>query len=71
MKNIVGSERLDASNNATVEVINPATGEVIDTVPNATEEDVDRVVKIAQDAEKKWSENAIYMNDGRNTRKNL
>ncbi len=60
MKNIVGSERLDASNNATVEVINPATGEVIDTVPNATEEDVDRVVKIAQDAEKKWSKMPLH-----------
>lgn len=60
MKNIVGSERLDASNNATVEVINPATGEVIDTVPNATEEDVDRVVKIAQDAEKKWAKMPLH-----------
>jgi len=60
VKNIVGSERLDASNNATVEVINPATGEVIDTVPNATEEDVDRVVKIAQDAEKKWSKMPLH-----------
>ena len=33
---------------------------MIDTVPNATEEDVDRVVKIAQDAEKKWSKMPLH-----------
>mgnify|MGYP001067043754 CR=1 FL=1 len=32
MKNLIGGEKLDASNGAVIEVINPATKEVIDTV---------------------------------------
>lgn len=60
MKNIVGSKNLDASNNETVEVINPATGEVIDTVPASTEDDVDQVVKIAEEAQKKWAKVPLH-----------
>ena len=60
MKNIVGSKNLDASNNETVEVINPATGEVIDTVPASTEEDVDQVVTIAEEAQKKWAKVPLH-----------
>lgn len=48
MKNLIGGEKLDASNGAVIEVINPATKEVIDTVPNSTVEDVDIAVKIAK-----------------------
>ncbi len=60
MKNIVGKERLDASNKKVIEVENPATGEILDTVPNATKEDVDRVVKIAKIAQKKWAKIPLH-----------
>ncbi len=60
MKNIVGDKNLDASNNETVEVINPATGEIIDTVPNSTEEDVDQVVRLAEKAQKKWAKVPLH-----------
>lgn len=60
MKNIVGSEKLDASNEAVIEIENPATGEFIDTVPNSTEEDVDKVVKIAKDAQKEWERTPLH-----------
>lgn len=60
MKNIVGKERLDASNKEVIEVENPATGEILDTVPNATKEDVDRVVKIAKAAQKKWKKVPLH-----------
>lgn len=60
MKNLIGSKNLDASNNEEVEVINPATGEVIDTVPASTEEDVDQVVKIAEEAQKKWAQIPLH-----------
>lgn len=60
MKNIIGSERLDASDEKVIEVINPATGEVIDTVPNATEEDVARVVEIAESSQKAWAKMPLY-----------
>ena len=50
MKNLIGGEKLDASNGAVIEVINPATKEVIDTVPNSTVEDVDICLLYTSDA---------------------
>lgn len=60
MKNIIGKERLDASNNAVIEIINPATKAFIDTVPNSTIEDVDKVAKIAYNAQKVWENISMY-----------
>ena len=37
VKNLIGYEWKDASNGAVIEVVNPATQELIDTVPNVTE----------------------------------
>ena len=39
MKNLIGGKFVDASNGEKADVINPATNELIDTVPLATEED--------------------------------
>ena len=39
----------------TIDVINPATGAVVDTVPAATKEDVDKAVACAKAAQKKWA----------------
>ncbi len=47
VKNLIGYEWKEASNGAKIEVVNPATSELIDTVPNVTEEDVDEAVKVA------------------------
>lgn len=60
MKNLIGGEKLDASNGAVIEVINPATKEVIDTVPNSTVEDVDIAVKIAKNSQKEWEKVSIH-----------
>ncbi len=60
MKNIIGREMLDASNGAVIEVTNPATKALIDTVPNSTVEDVDKVAKIAHQAQKVWENMSIY-----------
>ena len=60
MKNLIGGEKLDASNGAVIEVINPATKEVIDTVPNSTVEDVDIAVKIAKNSQKEWGKVSIH-----------
>ena len=60
MKNLIGYEWKDASNGAIIEVVNPATQELIDTVPNVTEEDVDTAVKVAMIEQKKWQEVSIY-----------
>lgn len=54
MKNLIGYEWKEARDGAKIEVINPATGELIDTVPNVTDEDVDEAVKVAVIEQKKW-----------------
>ena len=46
VKNLIGYEWKEASNGAKIEVVNPATSELIDTVPNVTDEDVDEAVKL-------------------------
>ena len=60
MKNLIGYEWKDASNGAVIEVVNPATQELIDTVPNVTDEDVDEAVKVAMIEQKKWEKVSIY-----------
>ena len=60
MKNLIGYEWKDASNGAVIEVVNPATQELIDTVPNVTDEDVDEAVKVAIEEQKKWEKVSIY-----------
>jgi succinate-semialdehyde dehydrogenase/glutarate-semialdehyde dehydrogenase len=56
MKMLVGSDWVDASDRATRNVINPATGEVVDTIPDASEADVARAIGIALEAQKAWAE---------------
>ena len=60
VKNLIGYEWKDASNGAVIEVVNPATQELIDTVPNVTDEDVDEAVKVAMVEQKKWEKVSIY-----------
>ena len=60
MKNLIGGERLDAKNKDIIKIINPATKEEIDTVPNSTIEDVDFAVKTAKKAQKEWAKISIY-----------
>ena len=45
MKMIIDGKAVDASGGETIPVTNPATGQVIDTVPSATEADVDLAVR--------------------------
>lgn len=54
MKMFIDGVAVDASDGQTIEVTNPATGEVIDTVPAATPEDVKKAVDIAKKAQKEW-----------------
>lgn len=60
MKNIIGKELLDAKNGAVIEVTNPATKVLIDTVPNSTLEDVDMVAKVAYAAQKGWENTPMH-----------
>ena len=53
-KQFIGGEWVESSSGETIEVLNPATGEVIAEVPRATEEDVARAVGAAKDAWETW-----------------
>ena len=60
VKNLIGYEWKEARDGAKIEVVNPATSELIDTVPNVTEEDVDEAVRVAEIEQKKWAEVPIH-----------
>jgi 1-pyrroline dehydrogenase len=55
-QNLIGGEWVDSAGGETMEVLNPATGEVIAEVPQATAEDVDRAVQAAKKALVEWRE---------------
>ena len=48
MQMLIDGEWVDAENGNTIEVANPASGTVIDTVPEASDADVDRDVLAEQ-----------------------
>src|SRR5438046_7783005 len=54
-KVVIGGEQHDASDGGTTEIRNPATGEVVDHVAAATQEDVNLAIDAAEAAFKKWS----------------
>ena len=55
-KNFVGGEWAGAAEGGTMEVLNPATDEVIAEVPRGTQADVDRAVEAAKKALPEWRE---------------
>jgi betaine-aldehyde dehydrogenase/aminobutyraldehyde dehydrogenase len=55
-KNFVGGEWVEAANGETMEVLNPATGDVIAEVPRSTADDVERAVEAAGKAWVEWQE---------------
>src|SRR5256885_243440 len=53
-QNLIGGEWVDSAGGESMEVLNPATGEVIAEVPAATAEDVDSAVQAAKKALPEW-----------------
>ena len=60
MKMLIGGKAADAADGKTIDVINPATGKLVDTVPAATSEDVARAVKCARTTQKEWAKIPVY-----------
>lgn len=60
MKMLIGGKAVDAANGAEIDVINPATHKVIDKIPSATREDVDRTIENAVVGFKEWSTMPLY-----------
>jgi succinate-semialdehyde dehydrogenase/glutarate-semialdehyde dehydrogenase len=55
-KMIIAGERVEAAAGKTIEVRDPATGEVVDTVPRADARDVDAAIEAAAKAFPSWSQ---------------
>lgn len=51
----IGGRWVDAESSQTIEVVNPATGDIVATVPAANEQDVNAAVKAAKEAFPSWS----------------
>ena len=51
---LIGANWCDADNKSTIEVINPATGDVLGSVPDCTELDTLKAIEIAEKAFSKW-----------------
>ena len=60
MKMIINGKAVDSSDGKRLNVLNPATGVVIDTVPAATEEDIKTAVAAAKSAQKIWAKVPVY-----------
>lgn len=60
MKMIINGKAVDSSDGKILNVVNPATGIVIDTVPSATEEDINAAVAAAKSAQKIWARVPVY-----------
>ena len=59
-KNLIGNKWVDSTSGKVLEVLNPATGEVIDTVPESNEADCNQAVEAALEGYKKWSKRPIH-----------
>jgi succinate-semialdehyde dehydrogenase/glutarate-semialdehyde dehydrogenase len=57
-KIFIAGEQLDSESKQTTEVRNPATGEVVDSVPKGTVNDIRRAIDAASGSLKKWSQMA-------------
>ena len=54
MKSLIGTEWREAKDNNTIKVINPATNELIDTVPSLSAEEVEEAIDYAFEHQKEW-----------------
>jgi len=59
LKMFIQGESVDAEGAATFNVSNPATGEVVDSVPRGGREDAKKAIDAASDAFKVWSERPL------------
>jgi len=60
MKMLINGKQVNASDGKTLEVTNPATLEVIDTVPIASYQDVETALEVAQEGKKLWKKIALF-----------
>ncbi|MEG1661967.1 MAG: aldehyde dehydrogenase family protein, partial [Clostridiales bacterium] len=60
MHMIIDGKKTNAADGKVIKIINPATGEVIDTVPAATEADIILAVQKAKAGQKIWAQVPVH-----------
>ncbi len=60
MKSLIGNNWVDSKDGKVIEVKNPATGELVDTVPSLTVEQIDEAVQTAKAAQKSWEKVPLH-----------
>jgi acyl-CoA reductase-like NAD-dependent aldehyde dehydrogenase len=60
MKMLIGGRKRDASDGAAIQVHNPATGELVDSVPAATSLDVEEALRHAREGFRVWSATPLH-----------
>lgn len=59
MKSLIGNNWKDSSDGKIIEVINPATNTLVDTVPSLTKEDVEEAIDAAYEAQPEWAKKSV------------
>ena len=59
MKSLIGNKWCDSSDGKVIEVYNPATNELVDTVPSLTKEDVEAAIDYADAHQKVWEAKSV------------
>lgn len=59
MKSLIGNNWVDAKSGDVIKVINPANGELVDTVPSLSKEEVDECVNYAVKVQKDWERRSV------------
>ena len=60
MKSLIGKEWKDAKDGSIIEVRNPATNELVDTVPSLSVEEVNEAVQYAKVVQKDWAKVPVH-----------
>ena len=60
MKMIINGKHVDSESGLTFDIINPATGEVIEAVPKATEKDITAAIDAAEAGQKIWAKVPVW-----------
>ena len=60
MKSLIGKNWVDSNDGKVINVYNPATNELVDTVPSLTKEQIDEAVQEAKKAQKGWEQVPLH-----------
>ncbi len=60
MKMLIGGQKKDSLGGKTINIFNPASGELIDTVPDSSSEDLDLVLKHSISGKKVWGGTPLH-----------